>query len=949
MKIQDSGLKLYLKLFPEKVINKFLSGEKIKERELNEYLEKVFISLKSFLPSNLVENKLALYSKKIEKISGSFFFADIAGFTPLSERLSKIGRKGAEEVTRIVSNFFGPLLEIIFKWDGILYRFGGDALLAFFPENNVPFELRSAFAAKECLAFVQERGNIRIPEAGQFKIGMHIALIKGKTFFYDLENEFTLVGKVCNKAIRVGSIAKKGEILVTKNMQETLKTFATLKEKKDRIYKLIDIKEKHYPYLPSKAGQTPDSQPRALENLLQSIKAVKPYFPSWLFEKITLKPYFDPKDGEHRKLTIIFLNFSGISYDKNPAKGYEKIKKFYTKVREITEKYGGYINKIDIDKEGNRILILLGYPYAMEDDERRACLFVDELFKSQDIRKLNIKIRAGIHSGNVYAGPVGSEIRREWTVMGDNVNISARLASCAKNNEVLVSEPVQNKNVTFFDFKKLKPIRLKGKKKLLTLYRLKSKKIVERLKIKKWLSESTIMVGRDEEMRNIDKIVGKVLNKKGQIVGITGEAGMGKSRLVREIVNLLQKKNFKILIGGCESFGSSFSYHPWVDVLTEIFGILPMDSLKQRENKIKTYMTKVSAKMKEWFPIIGEIMGVPFPETSLTKFLDAKLRKQRVFDLTFDFIKYEMKKNPVCVILEDLHWSDTASMELVNYIGRNIGDKPILLIFVFRPLKKKEEFMEKPFYREFLLKELSSNNTILLVENLLSIKKLPEEFKKLIISKSQGNPFYVEEIVKSLIERGFIKEEKGKWKFKGDLKKITLPDTVEGVILSRIDSLDWTTKEVMQFASVLGRDFDEFLIMGIYPNKEILGDSLKNLSLLDLIRIEKAKGQVKYFFKHVLTQEVAYGTLSFAKRKEIHETTGKFIEENLKDRKEEFLGLLSHHYYYAENYDKSLLYSVEAGERAKKVYANYSAIEFFTRAIESYEKMEKEGVIVKEK
>jgi adenylate cyclase len=353
----------------------------------------------------------------------------------------------------------------------------------------------------------------------------------------------------------------------------------------------------------------------------------------------------------------------------------------------------------------------------------------------------------------------------------------------------------------------------------------------------------------------------------------------------------------------------------------------------------------VDRKLAEWLPVIGEVMSVPFPETSLTKFLDAKIKKQRVFDIVFDFMKYIARSKPVNIIIEDVHWADTASMELVNYIGRNIEDKAILLTLVHRPLKKKEEFMEKEFCTPIALKELTREDSLELVKNLLNIKDIAKGFRDLIIEKSQGNPFYIEELVKSLIEQGYVVEEKGTWKFTGDVKKLQLPDTVEAVILSRIDRLDLQERDVLQVASVLGREFDDFLISGIYPDAELLKRSLRNLQRLDLIRQEKGEKQLRYFFKHIMTREVAYGTLSFARKQDLHRQTGVYIEGELKERKEEFLGLLSYHFYAGGDFDKSLLYSVEAGEKAKRVYANEEAIEFFTRAIDSYEKLEKEGKV----
>jgi adenylate cyclase len=376
--------------------------------------------------------------------------------------------------------------------------------------------------------------------------------------------------------------------------------------------------------------------------------------------------------------------------------------------------------------------------------------------------------------------------------------------------------------------------------------------------------------------------------------------------------------------------------------LLEFFGILPTDTSESRKKKVRDRIKKIDRKLSNWLPVIGEVLGIKFAETKLTKFLEAKIRKQRFFDIVFDFLKYMSKRRHLCVIIEDLHWIDSVSMELLNYIGRNIGDKKILLLLIFRPIEEKIEFMEKKFYTQVNLKELTKAETIQLASNLLSIKELPEGIKRLIMGRSQGNPFYTEEIVKSLIEQGFVYEdEKGRWKFSGDIKAIRLPDTVEGVILSRIDRLDIQEREVLQIASVLGREFSSFLIRGIYPNTKILKKSLDSLQGLDLIKIERERGEIKYLFKHILTQEVAYGTLSFARKREVHQTTGGFIEDNLKDRKDEFLGLLSHHFYFADDYEKALLYSVEAGEKAKKVYANEEAIEFFTRAIESYEKLEK--------
>jgi len=660
------------------------------------------------------------------------------------------------------------------------------------------------------------------------------------------------------------------------------------------------------------------------------------YIPDWLLKRIELKPHFDHKDGEHRKITTLFLHFSGIPYDKNPKKAFSMLRNFYNIVTKTIEKYDGWINKVDVYKDSERVLAVFGFPHAYEDNEKMAVMFAYEILNNPKLKSL--KLRAGINSGSVFVAPVGSRLRREYTILGDAVNLSARLAANAEDRTIVVSESIFNKTFGIFEYEFLGEKEYKGKREKVKIYKLIKKKEIEKRVLRRWFSESEKIVGRDKEILKLEEAIKLCASGKGQIIAITGEPGIGKSRLVQELIKISKEKGFEIYEGGSLSYGRAFLYHPWTQILTDFFNILPEDSVKVRASKIKEKCSTIDKKLLDWLPVIGEVMAVPFPETPLTKYLDAKIKKQRVFDIILDFMKFITRTKPVNIIIEDLHWADTTSMELVNYIGRNIKDKPILLTLVYRPLKKKEEFMEKDWTTELKLRELSKEESLELVKNLLNIKDIPDELKKVIITKSQGNPFYIEELLKFLVEQGYIVEEKGTWKFTGDVNKLELPDTVEAVILSRIDRLDLKERDVLQVASVLGREFDGFLLKGIYPNPGYLKKALRNLERFDLIKVEK--GEERYFFKHILTQEVAYGTLSFARKKELHYEVGTFIEKELKDRKEEFLGLLSYHFYAGENYDKSLLYSVEAGEKAKKAYANEEAIEFFTRAIDSYEKLE---------
>lgn len=898
--------------------------------------EKIFSSMAGFIPRKIVFSKIADTSvKDYEILHSSLLYSDISGFTAMSEKLASIGKEGSEEVNKIINNFFATIIQIINKWDGDIYRFGGDSILSFFPEKSDTLlsSLRAINAATEIVNFVKRHETTKT-KVGSFKIKIHSGLVKGEVYLKDLKTDFFLGGALAHNLIKIIDYAGPGEIVVDGTVRNELKDV-----------RFVPAREDFWKYKTMK--KVPAVKPSPVKSLKQEISLKKiedkfeelmKYIPEWLYKRIELKPFFDQRDGEHRKVAVVFLHFAGMPYETNPGKASSMINNFYSIVKQTVEKYDGWLNAIDVYKDCARIMAVFGFPKAYEDDEKRAALFTYELLIHPGLE--GMKMKAGVNVGSVFAAPVGSEIRREYAVMGDAVNLAARLADSSDQNTITVSEAIFNKTFSLFEYESLGEKEYKGKKRKIASYKLLQKRQVEKTILTKWLSESEKLVGRNKEIQIIKEKIALVKKSKGQIVGITGEAGIGKSRLTQEIIKELGKEKFPIFKGSCVSYGSAFSYHPWVEILADFFNILPTDSVNVRKTKIRNKAVAVDKKLVEWLPVIGEIMGVSFPETSLTKFLDAKIKKQRVFDISFDFMKYTARSKPVCIIIEDLHWADTASVELVNYIGRNIENKPFFFVLVYRPIKRKEEFIEKDFSTELLLKELSKDDSLELVKNLLNIKDISKDFRELIIEKSQGNPFYIEELVKSLIEQGYIIEEKGTWKFTGDIKKLALPDTVEAVILSRIDRLDLPERNVLQVASVLGREFDEFLIKGIYPETKLLNSSLRNLQHLDLIRQEKGEKQMRYIFKHIMTREVAYDTLAYARKRELHQKTGGYIEDKLKDRREEFLGLLSYHFYQGEDYDKSLLYSVEAGERAKKVYANEEAIEFFTRAIDSYEKLE---------
>ena len=882
-------------------------------------------SVASFTPYNFVYSKIN-ERKEVDYFESVLLFADISGFTAMSEKLTSLGKEGSEEVNRIINRFFDPLINVIYRWGGHIYCFGGDAFLAFFPTlgDSRDASERGMNAAIEIMRYV--KGNCETEtKIGKFKIKVHIGLTKGGVYFQDLGSNFFIGGRVVNELMEMMDRSEAGEIIVSSEVKSEVRGY--IFERKGGSFKYLGIRRRE-------KGSSKGYDIRLTEDYID----LSDYIPEWLSKRIEVRPTFDYKDGEHRKISVVFLHFSGIDYDGARDRARLLIDKFYRIVRESVDKFDGWICKIDNYKDSDRVLVVFGFPVTYEDDEKRAVLFTYEILNHPELR--GIDLRAGINSGYVFASPIGNDIRREYAILGDSVNISARFGANGERNSIVVGEGIFNKTYSEFSYEYLGEREYKGKREKIKVYKLVNKKEYNQTSLTKWISESDKIIGRDVEIEIFKRSIRGCFGGKGRIISIVGEPGIGKSRLVQELILLSEREGFNILKGNCISYGSAFSYHPWIEVLNQFFNIRSDDLKDIKYEKIKDKIKEVNENLLDWLPLIGDILGVNFPETSVTRNIDLKIKKEKIFEIVFDIIKFLSKMKPVTLIIEDFHWADSMSLDLVNYISKKVENLPVILTLVYRPLKEKEDFLSFDWVEKISLKELPDESIVELIKNLLGTVKIPKNIENIIIKKSQGNPFYIEELVKSLIEQGYIFENNGVWEVNEDFETVEIPDSVESIILSRVDRLAIQDRDVLQFASVLGREFDEILLKKLYPDKEILEKSLPNLERFDLLKKETKERECKYMFKHILTQEVAYGTLSFGRKKELHRKVGFILEKEFKNRKNEFLGLLAHHYYAGEDYDKALIYSVEAAEKSERVYANEEALEFLEIAIDSYEKLE---------
>lgn len=908
----------------------------------------------AYLPQNLVENLISNPEKEFISNSidydGTILYSDISGFTLMSEALTRIGREGAEEMSKILNNYYKSIEDIVRKHEGYIQRTAGDSTTIIFikkkEENNLDISLKAIHCALNIQELIRNKFQYIETIAGVFKLAMKIGIALGKVFINSVGNansglKHIIYGEPIIDSANAESHASSGDILITKDVCDIVKHIIE-SDKISKYYKIRKTQElkKKYSYVkPIDILNIPDNQ---IDLIFEKIKY---YLPQEIFNRIKLG-----QTGflsEHRKITALFVNFSGLNHKFGNVG--EQIQEYMITMHFIISKYGGRLQDYEGGDKGDKLLIYFGVPTNYENDEERALRCALDIIETGKNLYFIEKQHIGIATGYVYAGVVGYELYKTYTTIGDTVNVASRLMEYAISNNlpIILEKNTYERTYKKFNFEEYEPIKVKNRIQAIQIYQLKKhKKSLYKDYLNRKLNKVLAIVGRKKELELFDEKSIKINNSYGQVITISGEAGIGKTRLSIEFLSKLFKNNIKGYGADCLSYGVNTPYLVWSGVLKDFFEI--DDSINEELNikRIETLIEKVDKNFVTKLPIICNIIGLNIEDNEVTKHLDAKLKKENFFSIVLESLKFKAKENSIFLIIEDAHCIDSISLELLNYICRNISNEKILIIIVHRPLdanyidKNFKEIFNYEYHTKIDLKYLEASETIELVNKKLNIENIPQNFKNLIINKSQGNPFFVEEILNSLIDNGFIKFNKSiqKYEILKDLSKIDMPDTIQDMILSRIDKLDESCKLTMKVASVIGRQFKVSMLREIYPEqvkkstlviKKLVNQDLSKLSALDLLKLDIPEPEMEYIFKHVITQEVSYTSLLFSHRRMLHEKIAKFLEETYPDK----IDLIAYHYENTDNTLKKIEFFEKVAKIAENNYANQEAIEYYQKLI----------------
>lgn len=532
--------------------------------------------------------------------------------------------------------------------------------------------------------------------------------------------------------------------------------------------------------------------------------------------------------GERKQVTVMFADISGftaMSEKLDPEEVRSMINACFERLGKVIDRYGGHIDKFI----GDEIMALFGAPVAHENDPERALRAALEMmaeleeFNRQHARQIPkpLALHFGINSGLVIAGGIGTSQRQDYSVMGDTVNLAARLEDLSEAGEILVGEDTYRLTAPLFEFETLKPVKLKGKEKPARVYRALKAKAVPGGQIRGIEGVSSPLVGRKTELAELSQIFEAVCSGRGGVVSVIGDAGLGKSRLVSELCLTCQLSGQADWFEGrALSHAESASYLVTRDVLRNTLGINLETLSAQAEMALRAELEQVMpARAAEIYPYLAHLLEIHLDEESARRirYLEGEALHRQIIQAVQDYVKARTEQLPLVLVWEDLHWADPSSLTLLESLLPLTRQCALLLVQLYRPVLDSQVWR----YHQNINHHIGDAHTVVklaplttaesgeLLDNLLGANALPEKVRRLIITKAEGNPFYLEEVIRSLINQGAITRSADglSWVAAAGLDEIKLPDTLQGVIMARVDQLDPQTKRVLQIASVVGRNF----------------------------------------------------------------------------------------------------------------------------------------------
>jgi len=635
-------------------------------------------------------------------------------------------------------------------------------------------------------------------------------------------------------------------------------------------------------------------------------------------------------EGERKHVTVLFadvIDSTGIATRLGVDEMHALMDGCFPLLLDEVHRYEGTVNQFT----GDGIMAIFGAPVALEDAPRRAVLaglgiqralapLREELAASKGV---DFQMRIGIHSGVVVVGSIGNDLRMDYTAIGDTTNLAARLQAAAPAGAVIVSEATARLVAGFFETRDLGLLALKGVSGTRRAFQvLGEREGGGRLAA---LAESglTPLAGRERELAQLAEAFAGARDGRGRVVFLVGEAGIGKSRLLLEFRRRLGAEAHLYAEGRCASFGVHTPFLPIVDSIRRYYAIEDRDDEATAIHKLAAGVSALGEGFSWTLPFLRALLSLP-PGDPAVLALDAATLRSETFRALKVLTLAASAQRPVVFVIEDLHWIDPESEECLAFLAEAVAGARILLICSHRP-GYRHPFGDRSYHQRVTIDPLSEAETAELTRSALGAVEVPEAVRRLVASKADGNPLFLEEVTKSLLEDGTLRREGGSVTLARDLATIAVPDRIHDVLMARIDRLAEEPKRAIQIASVIGREFALRLLSRIREVGEKASALVDDLRAVELVYEKAVHPELAYMFKHALTHDVAYASILVQRRKQLHRTIGLAMEELYADRLAEHYETLAHHFENGEDWARALDYHERSARKAAGTFASRAA------------------------
>jgi class 3 adenylate cyclase/tetratricopeptide (TPR) repeat protein len=907
-------------------------------------------TLASYVPAQVVHHlardRQPHLAPTADRFPAVVFFADISGFTALTEQFARRGPSGAEDLTRLLNAYFGQLIELVIAHGGDIVRFAGDGLLAIWPvaseaedtdtltiwstgtytaletQQVAPLTLtQTALCAAQCGLAVQP--TLRdVAEAEGVRLSLKISIGAGEIVAGHLGGvysrwEFLVAGDPLVQMSLAEKAARPGQVVLSPEAWTLVRPVCDGHRLSERAVCLDTI---HEP-LP-----LPPVDPLRLTPAMDP--TLRAYIPAAILARLSAGQ--TSWLAELRRVTVIFIHLPDVRDTNLLEQGQEVMCALQTALY----RYEGSVTRLGVDDKGPILIAALGLPpLAHEDDPVRGVRAALEMQAA--LQEMGMRSAIGVTTGQVFCGAVGSERRREYTMMGRVVNMAARLMQAAQDDLFCDAATYHAARLRVW-FEALPPIKVKGRTEPVAVYRPLGQAIINaRLE--------TTLVGRATERRLMaEQLQALLRGGAGGVFLVEGDAGIGKTRLVEDLAQQAEAFGIPTLAGAGNAIEQSTPYYAWRTIFSQILGLDTLSDPTARRRRVEGLLAH-SPDLLARVALLNALLPLDFPENEVTARMSGQVRADNTRTLLLELLQAVTDPSPRLLILEDAHWMDSASWALALAVSQHVC--PLLLVIVARPFPEAvpasyRQLRESAGTQQLHLEGLSAHETMMLVCQRLNVTTLPDPVATLIREKTQGNPFFSEELAYALRDTGLIRVADGGCHLATtveELRAVNLPDTVQGIITSRIDRLTPPQQLTLKVASVIGRTFSLRILRDVYPiagDRGALGEHLARLHHLDLTPHQSRELEPTYIFKHTIIQDAVYNLMLFAQRRELHRAVARWYEQTYADDLTAFYPLLAHHWTRAEDTSRALNYLAMAGEQALRGGLYQEAVTFFSTALE---------------